>query len=69
MIKEVMITALVGLEHIESAICELDHDTIIQVIKNIDEACEDWDLTMKLYRYFEEQFKLYKDDFIEQEIE
>jgi hypothetical protein len=56
-------------ELIDSLVC-LGFDEVIEFIKKLDEACQDWDVTETLHDYFvEEMKKLHEDEVRLEELE
>lgn len=51
----------VPIEHIiEVAVEDSDYDTVIGMIKSIDERMADWDFTNRLWAYFAEKRRIFE---------
>lgn len=47
---------------LSNAICSIDRDDVIDLIKYIDISMADWEFTKELIDYFEEQHKIFKEE-------
>lgn len=56
------ITVRVDMDEIKEALFELDNEELLTLIKEIDEAVQEWGFTKSLHEYFTEQMKEYPEE-------